>query len=55
MILQGSCQTEIRRIGWGPVISISKRCKQSLACENNFIQVGFSFLFYKKIRLMTYH
>jgi len=33
-----SCMTEIRRGGWGDEPMITKRCKQGLACHNNYIQ-----------------
>nr|XP_002129893.1 P-selectin-like isoform X1 [Ciona intestinalis]XP_026692609.1 P-selectin-like isoform X2 [Ciona intestinalis] len=35
---QDACQIELRHGGWGYKVMISKRCKQSQACENNFNQ-----------------
>ena len=38
---QDACFTEIRRGGWGNEPLITKRCKQGLACHNNYVQVCF--------------
>lgn len=44
-----ACENEVRENNG--MKQIFKRCKQSLACENNFIQVSLGLLCYAKISL----